>query len=145
MEIRKAQSVFPQANTITDPLQCRPMSQSAFLLLILKKLFSVLLRLMPCICVFCALLDSDLGSVGDLMPPQAIVHSVKHNETDKREKGHLGELPEAALRFPEPPENYIEKRIYFHPSMLVYHNVPTPETPKAPYFQYQSLLSHARS
>lgn len=91
---------------------------------------------MPCICVFCALLDADLGSVGDLMPPQAIVHSVKHNETDKREKGHPGELPEAALRFPEPPENKIRKRIYFHLSMLVYHDVPMSETPKVPYFQY---------
>lgn len=91
---------------------------------------------MPCICVFCALLDADLGSVGDLMPPQAIVHSVKHNETDKRGKGHPGELPEAALRFPEPPENKRRKRIYFHLSMLVYHDVPMSETHKVPYFQY---------
>lgn len=91
---------------------------------------------MPCICVCCALLDSDLGSVGDLMPPQAILYSVKHNETDKREKGHLGELPEAALRFSEPPENKTGGRIYFHPWMLVCHNVPMPETPKVPYFQY---------
>lgn len=91
---------------------------------------------MPCICVCCALLDSDLDSVGDLMPPQAIVHSVKHNETDKREKGYAGELPEAALRFPEPPENKTGKRMYFHPSMLEYHNVPMPETPKVLYFQY---------
>lgn len=74
----------------------------------------------PWICVFCALLHSDLGSVGDLMPPQAIVHSVKHNETDKREKGHPGELPEAAFRFSEPPENEIGERIYFHPSLLAY-------------------------
>lgn len=80
---------------------------------------------MPCIRVFCALLDSDLDSVGDLLPPQAIVHFVKHSGTDKREKGHPGELPEAALRFHEPPENKIGIRIYFYPLMLVHGNVAT--------------------
>jgi len=80
---------------------------------------------MTCIHVFCALLDSDLDSVGDLLPPQAIVHFVKHSGTDKREEGHPGELPEAALRFHEPPENNIGVRIYFPLLMLVYHNVTT--------------------
>lgn len=41
---------------------------------------------MPCIHVFYALLDSDLDSVGDLLPPQVIVYSVKHSGTDKRER-----------------------------------------------------------
>lgn len=41
---------------------------------------------MPCIHVFCALLDSDLDSVGDFLPPQVIVYFVKHSGTDKRER-----------------------------------------------------------
>lgn len=93
------------------------------LLLILKKLLSVspeIYALHTCI-----LLDSDLDSVGDLLPPQAIVHFVKHGGTDKREKGHPGELPEAALRFPEPPENKIRVGIYFPCLMLVYCGVTT--------------------
>lgn len=97
----------------------------ALLLLILKKLLSSLLRFMPCICVFYALPDSDLESVGDVLPPQAILHFAKHSGTDKREKGHPGELPEAALRFHEPPENKVGIRIYFPRLMLVYHNVTT--------------------
>lgn len=80
---------------------------------------------MPSISVFWALLDSDLDSGCDLLPPQAIVHFVKHGGTDKREKGHPGELPEADLRFHEPPENKIGKRIYFATLMLVYCNVAT--------------------
>lgn len=70
---------------------------------------------MPCMCVLGSLLESDLDSVGDLLPPQAIVHFVKHSGTNKREKGHPGELPEAALRFHEPHENKIGRRIYCHP------------------------------
>lgn len=95
----------------------------AHLFLILKKLLSVSPEIYAL--HMCIQLDSDLDSVGDLLPPQAIVHFVKHGGTDKREKGHPGELPEAALRFPEPPENKIGIRIYFLCLMLVYCNVNT--------------------